>query len=452
MTLTRKTEIMSDNIQLDPRARARELMRRHGRPSPAPAPAAATAENGNPVDFAEFPGYQEFCRQRDAFNTFKIRNPYFSAHEGVSGATTEVEGQQRINYSGYNYLDLSAHPRVVEASVDAVRRYGASVSASRVVSGEIALHRALEKELAEFVGMEDAVVFVSGYATNVSTLGHLFGPGDLILHDALIHNSALTGAKLSGARRIPFPHNDYAALERLLIQNRAEHRRCVIVTEGVFSMDGDIPDLPRLVDIKHRHQALLMMDEAHSLGVLGARGRGIAEHFGLSPRLIDIWMGTLSKSLASCGGVIAGSHALVANLRLNAPGGILYSVGLPPASTAAALAALHVLDEEPERVAQLRHNSQFFLARLKALGLDTGPAEGTTVAPVILGNSMDCLKVASRLFEAGIQVHPILYPAVPEEASRLRFFITCAHTEAQLDETARRTAAEVHALRQGAPR
>ncbi len=355
----------------------------------------------------------------------------------------QVEERECSSFSSYNYLDLADHPALIESAILALRRYGTTVSASRVVSGEIAPHRQLEQATAELLGLDDAVVFVSGYATNVSTLGYLFGPGDLILHDALIHNSAITGAKLSGARRLPFPHNDYAALDRLLAENRAQYRRAVVITEGVFSMDGDIPNLPELVAIKQRHNALLMVDEAHSLGVLGETGAGLAEHFGLSAKVIDIWMGTLSKSLASCGGVIAGAQALIDNLRLNAPGGILYSVGLSPANTAAAIAAIALLRAEPQRVARLRHNSRYFLERANAYGLDTGTAEGTPVVPVILGNSLACLKVADRLFRQGIQVHPILYPAVPEEASRLRFFITAGHDEARLDHAAKATAEAV---------
>jgi 8-amino-7-oxononanoate synthase len=418
---------MNVTQNIDSRARARDMLRRHAaRATPVPRSTSSI----NPQDLADsirfetFPGYVEYRRQREIFSRFSVRNPYFSIHDGVQGGSVCVDGQEYASFSSYNYLDLVNHPAVIEASIAAVRRFGTTVSASRVVSGEIPLHRQLERDIAQFIGFEDAVVFVSGYATNVSTIGHLFGTGDLILHDSLIHNSIVTGAKLSGARRMPFPHNDYDALERILADNRKQYRRAVIITEGVFSMDGDVADLPRLVDIKQRHQTLLMVDEAHSLGVLGARGAGIAEHFDLPAGVIDIWMGTLSKSLASCGGVIAGNNALIENLRFNAPGGILYSVGLSPANTAAAIAALAVLRAEPERVERLLRNSRHFLACARRYGLDTGTAEGTPVVPVVLGNSLACLQVSDRLFQQGIQVHPILYPAVPEEASRLRFFIT----------------------------
>lgn len=434
---------MNDTQHGDSRARARALLQRHTS-QPTVGQHDINVENiDDSIRFDTFPGYVDFCRHRDIFVQMGLRNPYFSMHGGTQGATVQVEGRECSSFSGYNYLDLADHPALIEAAILALRTYGTTVSASRVVSGEIPLHGQLELAIAEFLGMEKAVVFVSGYATNVSTLGYLFGPGDLILHDALIHNSIITGAKLSGARRMPYPHNDPATLDSILSGIRDQYRRVVIVTEGVFSMDGDIARLPELVAIKQRHKALLMVDEAHSLGVLGRRGTGVAEHFGLPTDIVDIWMGTLSKSLASCGGVIAGSSPLIDNLRLNAPGGIMYSVGLSPANTAAAIAALVVLRAEPQRVTQLMHNSRFFLERAREHGLHTGLAEGTPVVPVILGNSMACLRVADLLFTQGIQVHPILYPAVPEEASRLRFFITAGHTEEQLAQAARSTAEAV---------
>ena len=434
---------MNPILKSDTRARARALLRRHTTTSPIVTSVSADGDLAQSTDFKAFSGYQDLCRQRDSMAMLGLRDPYFSMHEGTQRGTVRVETRDYASFSSYNYLDLASHPAVIESAVTALRRYGATVSASRVVSGEIALHQQLERAISEFLDMEDAVVFVSGYATNVSTLGYLFGPRDIILHDALIHNSAITGAKLSGARRMPYPHNDYAALDRILVENRKQYRRAVIVTEGVFSMDGDIANLPKLVEIKQRHHAFLMVDEAHSLGVLGERGAGVAEHFGLPTRVIDIWMGTLSKSLCSCGGVIAGSRALIDNLRRNAPGGILYSVGLSPANTAAAISALALLREAPDRVARLRHNSRYFTDRVRGYGLNTGMAEGTPVVPVILGNSISCLRISDRLFQQGIQVHPILYPAVPEEASRLRFFITAGHDEPQLDHAAQATAEAV---------
>jgi 7-keto-8-aminopelargonate synthetase-like enzyme len=309
------------------------------------------------------------------------------------------------------------------------------------------LHRELERELAAFHRAEDAVAFVSGYGTNVSTIGHLFGPKDLLLPDSLIHNSAMTGCILSGARRIAFPHNDYDALEKLLREHRTRHERVCILTEGVFSMDGDIPDLGRLIELKTRYKSLLMVDEAHSAGTIGTTGHGLAEYCGVDPTGVDIWMGTLSKSFASCGGYVAGCRALTLNLRYRAPGGVLYSVGMSPGNAAAALAALRKLGRVEDRVKRLGDNSRMFLSLARAEGLDTGPSCDSPVVPVIVSNSVYCLKLADRLFKAGVNVQPMLYPAVSEEASRLRFFVTATHTAEQIRFTVERTAALLREVR-----
>ena len=270
------------------RALARDLLRRNqqgGQPAAvaerAPASLADIGEEFYKPE--QFPVYKSLLAQEEVLKQLSVKNPYFNCHTDVSRNTIAIDGQDYINYSGYNYLGLSGDPELNAAVMEAVERYGTSVSASRIVSGEIPLHRELEAELAAFHGVEDAVVFVSGYGTNVSTIGHLFGPKDLLLHDSLIHNSAMTGCILSGARRMPFPHNDYDALERLLREHRTRHERVCILTEGVFSMDGDIPDLRRLVAIKARYKSLLMVDEAHSAGTIGATGRGIAEYCGVDP-------------------------------------------------------------------------------------------------------------------------------------------------------------------------
>ena len=312
---------------------------------------------------------------------------------------------------------------------------------SRLVSGERPIHRQLERALADLYQVDDAVTFVSGHATNVSTIGYLFGPRDLVLHDELIHNSVLQGIQLSGARRLPFPHNDWQALDRILADQRRHFERVLIVLEGIYSMDGDYPDLPRFVEIKRRHHAFLMVDEAHSLGVMGRRGHGIREHFGLAGTDVDIWMGTLSKTLAGCGGYIAGETALVEHLKFLAPG-FLYSVGMPPPVAAASLAALEKMQRVPERVATLQARGQFFLEQAKAAGLDTGLCAGLSVVPVITGSSLRATRLSEALFRRGINVQPILYPAVPEKAARLRFFLCCGHTEGQIVETVRVLAEE----------
>lgn len=381
--------------------------------------------------FDQLPEYRRLKRTMAQFEMTGVPNPYFSVHEGVVRDTTQVAGRQLISFASYNYLGMSGDPQVTQAVESVTRKYGTSVSASRLVSGEKPLHRQLESELAAWVGAEDAIVMVGGHATNETTIGHLVGQGDLILHDALSHNSIIQGAILSGARRRPFPHNDWRELENILSEVRASYRRILIVIEGVYSMDGDYPELPKFIEVKRRHKAWLMVDEAHSAGTMGKTGRGIAEHFGANPKEVDVWMGTLSKSFGSCGGYIAGSRELIELLKYTAPG-FVFSVGLSPPNAAAALASLHVLKSDPSRVKLLQERSNLFLKEARRQGLNTGSSHDTPVIPVITGNSLHALKVSRMMFDAGINVQPILYPAVEESAARLRFFINCTHSEEQI--------------------
>jgi 8-amino-7-oxononanoate synthase len=357
---------------------------------------------------------------------------YFSSSEGTSRDRVRIGGRELVNLSGYNYLDLSGHPEVSRAAKDAIDRYGTSVSASRIASGERPLHRELERELASFLGTEDCLVLVGGFGTNEAAIGHLMGPGDLILMDSWIHASVQQGARQSGATVKTFPHNNYAALDRILAGLRTEHRNALVVIEGVYSMDGDIPDLPAFIEVKGRHRASLMVDEAHSLGVLGERGAGIGEHYGVERGEVDLWMGTLSKSLASCGGYLACSARLREYLAYTAPG-FVYSVGISPANAAAALAALRVLRQEPERVAALRERAELFLSLCRRRGLDTGTSQGSAVVPVIVGDSRRCLDLYRHLYQEGFLALPIVHPAVPENAARVRCFISSAHSEGQLE-------------------
>jgi 8-amino-7-oxononanoate synthase/acyl carrier protein len=393
------------------------------------------AELGADVwDIAQFPEVraleQNFAMVRDA----GLENPYFTVHEGLTTDRTLIGGREMVSWATYNYLGMSGEAEVAAAAKNAVDRYGTSVSASRLVSGEKTIHQELEREIARFVGTEDAITFVGGHATNETVIGHVVGPGDLVLHDALSHNSLLQGAMLSGARRRPFPHNDYDAAEKLLAQMRNQYRRVLVVIEGIYSMDGDFSELPKFIGLAKRHKALLMVDEAHSIGVMGVRGRGIGEHFGVNPEDVDIWMGTLSKALGSCGGYIAGTKTLVRWLKYTCPG-FVYSVGLPPAAAGAALGALRLLQREPQRVERLHANARLFLQLAKEAGLDTGPSGGSAIIPIILGNSINSLRLSRSLFARGISVQPILYPAVEESAARLRFFITSRHTPDQIRRT-----------------
>jgi 8-amino-7-oxononanoate synthase len=397
------------------------------------------------ASFQELAPYQQLKKQRAAADLLGVANPFFRSHDGRAGATTHIGTHSAINFASYDYLGLNQHPAVGAAATAAIDRYGTSASASRLVAGERPIHRELEGALASLYSAEDAVVFVSGHATNVATIGELMSPKDLILHDALIHNSALVGAQLSGAVRRSFAHNDLDALERLLAASRHQHDHVLIVVEGLYSMDGDVPDLPRLIEIKNRYGAWLMVDEAHALGTLGATGRGSWEHCGVDPRAVDIWMGTLSKTLAACGGFIAGSAALTEILKFYASG-FVYSVGLSPPLAGASLAALELMQCEPDRVARLQANARLFRETAQNRGLDTGFGQGHAVMPVMIGDSLKAAKLSERLLQRGLNALPIIYPAVPMQSARLRFFISAEHTEAQIVSAVEVTKDELDAL------
>lgn len=396
-------------------------------------PHAAASVSDDLCQFDTFSEYQAIQLQRAGAKRLGVENPFFKSHDALAGATSQINGKTFLNFSSYNYLDLSGDVRVNRAAIEAIERYGTSPSASRLVAGERPVQCELEEALADVYGVEDCVVMVSGHATNVTTIGTLFGPKDLVVHDALIHNSVLEGIRLSGATRRSFAHNDHQKLDQLLSEIRVNFERVLIVIEGLYSMDGDTPELARFIEIKKRHKAFLMVDEAHALGVLGARGFGSHEHFGLSGKDVDIWMGTLSKSLASCGGYIAGEKALIDMLKYQAPG-FVYSVGLNPCLAAAALAALSILRTEPQRVANLRERSNHFLAQAGKRGIDTGLSQGYSVIPAIVGSSLKAVRLSQYLFERHINVQPIIHPAVEEKAARLRFFMSCAHSDKQIEQ------------------
>lgn len=378
--------------------------------------------------FKELPAYKNLQLQLMIWEKKDVHIPFFTCHETRAKNTTRINDQSFLNFSTYDYVGLNGHPEINKAASEAMEEFGTSAGASRLVAGERPQHKKFENALAECYGVDAALVFVSGHATNVSTLHALLTPRDVVYHDSLAHNSILMGAMLSGAARYPYPHNDCEALERLLRQTRSKYERAIIVTEGVFSMDGDIARLPELIALKREYTCFLMLDEAHALGVLGSTGRGTAEHFGVDPRDVDIWMGTLSKTLCGCGGYIAGCAELIDLLRFTASG-FVFSVGMPPPIAAASCKALELMLREPDRTARLQAVSQFFLAEAKARGLNTGHAQGYAVIPVIVGNSLAAGLLAESLFKRRINVMPIVYPAVEEGMARLRFFLSSEHKE-----------------------
>lgn len=370
-------------------------------------------------------GLLKFARQK---------NPFFRQFDGMMKPVLKYDQKDIINFSGYDYLGFASDPRVHDASCDAIRQLGTSVSASRIASGERPLHDELEGELANLFGVEAALVFNSGYGTNEGVLGHIAGPKDVIFHDALMHRSAIEGALRSGAARIQFPHNDVDALEEMLERNRDDFRQCFILVEGLYSMDGDTPDLKRLISLKKRFDSYLFVDEAHSLGVLGQNGKGIAQHLNIDPRDVDFWMGTLSKSFASCGGVIAGNKELIHYLRYSTPA-FIYSVGITPANAAAALRSIQLLQKEPERALQAQENGRYFYDLLQANNLDTGLSDGFHVVPLMVRNTKKTVQLSNALLDAGVNTQPIFHPVVSENEARLRFFVTANHTKQQLEKS-----------------
>lgn len=397
-------------------------------------------------DFATLPEVRQVSLKTTAAELLGVGNPFFRAHDVRAGARTEIAGRPCLNFASYDYCAINGEPAVSAAAKAAIDGFGTSVSASRVVSGERPVHAALEAALAGFLGVESALVLVSGHATNVTTIGHLLSPADLVLTDRLAHNSITEGARLSGATRIAFEHNDLASLEAHLAAQRHRHRRALIAVEGLYSMDGDSPDLSGLIRLKDAYDAWLLVDEAHALGVLGASGRGIAEAQGVDPERVEIWVGTLSKALAGCGGFVAGSRALVDYLRATAPG-FVFSVGLPAPTAAACLAALGVLEAEPERVHRCRAMGARLKARALARGLDVGTSAGHGIVPVVVGDSLQAVAASNLLLERGVNVLPIIFPAVPEGSARLRFFVTAAHTEDEIDRAVDLTAEAVAEVR-----
>jgi 8-amino-7-oxononanoate synthase len=384
------------------------------------------------LEFSSLPGNKALQKQRQICPILDIEDPRFRVHDVKCGPIAGVSGRPCLNFTSYDYLGLNGHPAVAAAAKDAIDRYGTSSSGSRLAGGERPIHRELECALADFYETDDCLVMVSGHATNVALISTLVGPNDLLVYDRLAHNSILVGAKLSGARCKSFPHNNLKSLSDILERERATANRALIVVEGLYSMEGDIVDLPALIEIKQRHNAWLMIDEAHALGVLGRSGKGTAQHFDIETGLVDIWMGTLSKALASCGGYVAGSRALIEHLRY-AASGFVYSVGLSPALAGSAAAALSLLKADDGRVQRLQANGRRFLDHGRRAGLNMGASSGFAVAPIIIGNTPKSLVLAHGLFQRGISVAPIIYPAVSKSAARLRFFITSEHSSDQID-------------------
>jgi glycine C-acetyltransferase len=348
--------------------------------------------------------------------------------EGGQTARAVFDGRSVVNLSSNNYLGLATHPRLCDAALDAVRRFGAGAGSVRTIAGTMAIHLELEARLAAFKRTEAAVVFQSGFAANAGTVAALLGKDDVIVSDELNHASIIDGARLSRAAIKVFPHRDAAAARSILEQlPRGQHT--LLITDGVFSMDGDLGILPELCDLADEFGCIMMVDDAHASGVFGTAGRGTVDHFGLHGR-VDVQVGTLSKALGSLGGYVAGSRALVEFLYHRARP-FLFSTSHPPSVAASCIAALEVLEREPDLIGRLWENTAFFKDGLRALGFDTGTS-ASPITPVIVGDAALAMRLSDRLFDAGVFAQAVAYPTVPQGRARVRTIVTAAHTTDQL--------------------
>ena len=351
--------------------------------------------------------------------------------QGPSAAESRFDGKDVINLASNNYLGLTTHPKLIEAAVEATRKYGAGSGAVRTISGTMDLHMELEERIARFKNVEACVVFQSGFAANAGTVAAVLTPEDHIISDELNHASIIDGCRLSRAKIHVFPHKDHAAAGRILTELDSTPGRKLVITDGVFSMDGDIGPLPPLVEHAEKHGAIMMIDDAHSSGVLGRNGRGTVDHFGLHGR-VDIQVGTLSKAIGVLGGYVCGTKALIEFLYHRARP-FLFSTSHPPAVTAACIAAFDILESEPERIEQLWANTRYFKKGLGDAGFNTGISE-TPITPVIVGDAARAHQFSAELFTEGVLATGIGFPTVARDKARVRTIVTATHTREELDQ------------------
>jgi len=350
--------------------------------------------------------------------------------ESESAAESRFDGKQVINLASNNYLGLTTHPKLREAALEAIRKYGVGSGAVRTISGTMSIHMQLEERIAAFKNVEACVVFQSGFAANAGTVAAILTPEDHIVSDELNHASIIDGCRLSRAKIHVFPHKDASAAEKILAELDSVPGRKLLVTDGVFSMDGDIGPLPGLVEAAEKHGALMMVDDAHASGVLGRNGRGTIDHFGVHGR-VHVQVGTLSKAIGVLGGYVCGSRDLIEFLYHRARP-FLFSTSHPPAVAAACLAAFDVLEQEPERIEKLWDNTRYFKQGLKSAGFNTGISE-TPITPVIVGEAALAYRLSRELFEEGVLATGIGFPTVAKGKARVRTIVAATHTRAELD-------------------
>ncbi len=351
--------------------------------------------------------------------------------QSACAPVSRFDGREVINLASNNYLGLTTHPKLIEAAIEATRKYGAGSGAVRTISGTMDLHLELERKIAAFKNVEACVVFQSGFAANAGTVSAILTPEDHIISDALNHASIIDGCRLSRAKIHVFPHRDMETAEAKLAALEGVPGHKLLITDGVFSMDGDIGPLPALVELAEKYGAIMMVDDAHSSGVLGRAGRGTVDHFGLDGR-VQIQVGTLSKAIGVLGGYVCGSRDLIDFLYHRARP-FLFSTSHPPSVAASCIAAFDILEQEPERMRNLWKNTEYFRASLKAAGFDTGASE-TPIIPIMVGQAKTAFAFSRALFEEGLLATGIGFPTVPEGKARIRTIVTATHTTEQLDQ------------------
>jgi 8-amino-7-oxononanoate synthase len=355
--------------------------------------------------------------------------PYFRTIESEQDTEVYIDKRKVLMFGSNSYLGLTNHPKIKEAAKKAIDKYGSGCAGSRFLNGTLDIHLELEKQLAEFVGKEDAIVFSSGYQVSIGVIESILNRQSYLFLDELDHASIIDGSRLSNAKVIKFGHNDMAHLEKLL-SNAIPDSLKLIVVDGIFSMEGDICRLNEIAELSEKYDAEIMVDDAHGLGVLGKNGSGTVNHFGLCDK-VDLIMGTFSKSLASIGGFIAAEKNII-NLLRHKSRSLIFSASISPANTASVLAALEILRTEPERIEKLWHNTNFALEKLKSAGFDTGCSE-SPIIPLYIRDGQTTFQLAQMLFEEGIFVNPIVPPAVQSNSSLIRFSVMATHSTDQIE-------------------
>lgn len=354
---------------------------------------------------------------------------YLKSIDGASGARVTIDGREMLMFASYNYLGLITHPKIKKAAIEAIEKYGTGAAGVRLLAGTTKIHEKLEETIAKFKGAEDAVTYSSGYVTNLAAISTLCGRGDLIIIDKLDHASIIDGCILSGADHRTYLHNNMESLEKILV-NSGNYTNKLIVVDAVYSMDGDVSNLPEISHLAKKYNAKVMVDEAHSIGVLGKTGHGIEEHFGLKGA-VDIHMGTLSKTIPSIGGYLAGNKDLISYLKHNSRP-FIFSASLPPVAAATAVACFEVIESEPERIVNLQKNIKQFRDGLNSMGYDT-MGSTTSIVPILVGEEEGTLKLCQMVNDEGIFICPILFPAIPKDTNRLRAHVLTTHTSQDID-------------------